>query len=78
MRYRARVSKRLIEHEFVHVFGGISDQAPTPAASEAAAWRWMSLDDVISDVDLRPRLYTVWFKKILRDFSAEIARFSAS
>ncbi len=38
----------------------------------------MSLDDVISDVDLRPRLYTVWFKKILRDFSAEIARFSAS
>ncbi len=78
MRYRARVSNRLVEHEFVHVFGGISDQAPKPAASEVAAWRWMSCRDVMADVGLRPCDYTVWFRRVLQDFKAEIETFCAS
>jgi isopentenyl-diphosphate delta-isomerase len=75
MRYRAQVSKQLIEHEFVHVFGGVSDRAPSPDASEVADWRWKPLGDVINDVDQRPQAYTVWFRKILREFKTEIARF---
>jgi isopentenyl-diphosphate delta-isomerase len=78
MRYRARVSNRLVEHEFVHVFGGISDQAPKPVASEVAAWRWMSCRDVMADAGLRPHDYTVWFRKVLQDFKAEIETFCAS
>lgn len=75
MRYRALLSNRLIEHEFVHVFGGISDEAPRPSTSEVASWRWMSWDDVQRDIHLRPQTYTVWFRKIVRDYSADIAAF---
>jgi hypothetical protein len=35
-RYRAQLSNSLIEHEFVHVVGGISDEAPRPSASPIA------------------------------------------
>lgn len=75
MRYRTQLSNRLIEHEFVHVFGGISDEAPQPAASEVACWRWMSWHDVQADVDLRPQAYTFWFRRIVRDYNADIAEF---
>ena len=75
MQYRSRVSSFLVEHEFVHVFGGISDQRPRPSASEVASWRWMSWQDIRRDVDLRPQTYTVWFRKLVRDFSADIAAF---
>ena len=75
MQYRSRVSSFLVEHEFVHVFGGISDQRPKPSASEVASWRWMSWRDAQRDVQLRPQTYTVWFRKLVRDFSADIAAF---
>ena len=75
MRYRAQVSKHLIEHEFVHVFGGVSDQTPSPDAGEVADWRWRSLRDITDDVDERPEAYTVWFRKLLCEFKTEIARF---
>jgi isopentenyl-diphosphate delta-isomerase len=75
MRYRAQLSNSLIEHEFVHVFGGISDKAPQPAASEVAGWRWMSWHDVQCDIDLRPQTYTVWFRRMVRDHGTEIAGF---
>lgn len=77
MRYRAQLSNRLIEHEFVHLFGGISDKLPKPAPSEVARWRWMSWHDVQRDIDLRPQTYTVWFRKIVRDHNAEISEFCA-
>lgn len=75
MRYRAQVTKQLIEHEFVHVFGGVSDRTPSPDASEVADWRCAPLGDITNDVDERPQAYTVWFRKILREFKTEIARF---
>ncbi|KAB2917427.1 MAG: isopentenyl-diphosphate Delta-isomerase [Hyphomicrobiaceae bacterium] len=75
--YRDRVSQRLIEHEFVHVFGGVTDQTPDPNADEVADWRWQSLDEVVSDIETRPQLYTVWFRMFLQRFEDDLARFVA-
>lgn len=76
MRYRARVSEQLIEHEFLHVYGGISDEAPQPNAREVADWCWMAPADLLHDVRTRPEAYTIWFRKILRDYEPELIRFA--
>jgi isopentenyl-diphosphate delta-isomerase len=76
--YRARVSEQLIEHEFLHVYGGVSDEVPHPNASEVGGWRWVTLADVTLDVRIRPRAYTCWFGKILRDFAQELAGFASA
>ena len=75
MCYRDRVSKQLIEHEFVHVFGGVSDQTPDPNAGEVADWRWQSLGDIMNDIVARPQLYTVWFRRFLQRFESDIVGF---
>lgn len=78
MSYRARVSEHLIEHEIVHVFGATFDGMPDPDPFEVSEWRWNAFFEVIRDVDERPRAYTFWFRKMLREFDADIARFVAN
>lgn len=76
-RYRARVSKELIENEIVHVFGGVSDQEPNPDAAEVGDWCWKTLTEIRRDVLERPQAYTVWFRRFLDEFGREIARFAS-
>jgi isopentenyl-diphosphate delta-isomerase len=78
LRYRAQVSEQLIEHEFLHVYGGISDETPQPDSSEVAAWRWVTLAEVTQDIRVHPIAYTYWFGKILRDFAPEMALFTSA
>jgi isopentenyl-diphosphate delta-isomerase len=66
--YRAAVSNDLIEDEIVHVFGGRFDGMPDPDPREVADWIWKAPDDVARDVDARPDVYTVWFRKYRRQF----------
>lgn len=72
MNYRAEVSNGLIEDEIVHLFGGRFDGAPTPDPLEVSDWCWKSFDEVERDVELRPDIYTVWFRKIRNDFWSTI------
>lgn len=67
-RYRADVSNGLIEHEFVHVYGGDFAGAPAPDPGEVGAWRWLSLDGILKEVDASPERYTAWFRIYRRDF----------
>jgi len=66
--YRADVSNGLVEHEFVHVFGGRFDGVPTPDPSEVEDWRWESAPAIAADVARRPERYTVWFRRYIIDF----------
>jgi isopentenyl-diphosphate delta-isomerase len=75
MHYRAPVSERLVEHEVLHVFGGAFDGSPDPDAFEVGAWCWRFPADIARDIDERPQAYTIWFRTMLRQFEAEIARF---
>lgn len=61
-RYRSEVPPSLIEHEYDHVFSGFIHGQVKAAASEVAAWRTVSLDDITREVKAKPGLFTAWFR----------------
>ncbi len=60
--YEAHLENGLVEHEFDHVFTGISDMIPTPDITEVSGWKYISADALISDIKANPDKYTEWFK----------------
>lgn len=68
MYYRANVSNGLIENEIVHVFGGQFNGNPNPNSFEVWEWCWKPSAEIARDVDERPEIYSVWFRKFRRDF----------
>ena len=60
--YKAPVGLGLIEHEYDHVFFGQSDATPIINTDEVESWKYMSLDDISSDMKAHPEQYTEWFK----------------
>ncbi|MFQ3622920.1 MAG: isopentenyl-diphosphate Delta-isomerase [Acetobacteraceae bacterium] len=66
--YRAEVGDGLIEHEFVHVFGGVWDGAVAPDPQEVEAWAWMAPRELQRDLDRRPERYSVWFRRYAEVF----------
>ena len=72
MSYRAELSNGLIEDEITHVFGGHFTGPPMPNPREVSDWRWLTFTEVERDVDERPELYTVWFRKMRREFWKDV------
>lgn len=60
--YKAELDKCLTEHEFDHVFFGRFDDQPAINPDEVAAWKWMSMTEIESDMLANPENYTVWFR----------------
>ncbi|HWZ02844.1 MAG TPA: isopentenyl-diphosphate Delta-isomerase [Mucilaginibacter sp.] len=60
--YRADLEDGISEHEFDHVFWGISDSNPVPEPKEVAAFKFMSMEELASDIKLNPDRYTEWLK----------------
>ena len=63
--YKVSFENGLIENEFDHVFFGVSDDLAEPDPSEVQNWKYMNIDNLISDVEINPDLYTVWLKLCL-------------
>jgi isopentenyl-diphosphate Delta-isomerase len=68
MPYRAQVSNDLIEDEITHVFGGCFTGTPQPNPREVQDCRWMAFAEIERDVDRRPEIYTIWFRKMRNEF----------
>jgi isopentenyl-diphosphate delta-isomerase len=60
--YRADVGQDLTEHEFDHVFIGVSDSQPVINPDEVAAWKYMDMEELSVDLHRNPEQYTVWFR----------------
>jgi isopentenyl-diphosphate delta-isomerase len=60
--YKKKFSNGLTEHELDHVFLGKYDDAPNINREEVEDWKYMSLDDIQTDIELNPEKYTAWFK----------------
>lgn len=60
--YRAELDKGLIEHEFVHVFGGTYAGPVHPNPAEAEAFDWTSIEALRESVARQPTLYSAWFR----------------
>ena len=66
--YKAPFDNGLTEHEFDHIMIGYYNEDPNVNPEEVASWKWMSLEDVQSDISKSPQLYTAWFKIIFEKF----------
>lgn len=64
--YREQVSNQLIEHEFDHVFVGISDCNPVANPEEANAWQWLTISQICEQVAAVPERFSFWFRRILQ------------
>lgn len=66
--YKASFDNGLTEHEYDHILVGHYNNAPTINTNEVANWKWMSLDDIKTDILKFPENYTEWFKIIFDKF----------
>ncbi|WP_417875568.1 isopentenyl-diphosphate Delta-isomerase [Winogradskyella sediminis] len=66
--YKAPFDNGLTEHEFDHIMIGYYNEDPNINPEEVASWKWMPLEDVESDIEKNPQLYTAWFKIIFEKF----------
>jgi isopentenyl-diphosphate delta-isomerase len=58
--YRAAVSGGLWEHEYDHLFVGITDRAPRPDAGEVSAWDWVDPGELTMRLRDTPEAFTPW------------------
>ncbi|RAJ16762.1 isopentenyl-diphosphate Delta-isomerase [Olleya aquimaris] len=66
--YKAPFDNGLTEHELDHIMVGNYQEDPIINKDEVEAWKWMSLEDVKKDIEVKPELYTAWFKIIFDKF----------
>lgn len=62
--YKADVGQGLTEHELDHVFIGRFDGEFKLNKDEVHTVKFMDMDELKTDIELHPELYTVWFKII--------------
>lgn len=66
--YNEEVGNGLIEHEFDHVFYGLTDNDPIINPHEVSQWKWMSLNVVENELLTSPHDYTIWMQIIFPRF----------
>jgi isopentenyl-diphosphate delta-isomerase len=60
--YRHVFENGLTEHEYDHVFIGISDEIPDPDPTEVADFKYLDTDLLVFELTAQPDKYTAWFK----------------
>ena len=70
--YKVNFSSGLIEHEYDHIMLGLYDKDPLLNPHEVDDFRWISIDDLSSDIKNNPDIYTAWFKIIIDKFSKSL------
>lgn len=63
--YKTDFENGLIEHELDYVFTGLYNTLPTIIPEEASAYRFISMSDLLTEVEKSPGKFTVWFKLAL-------------
>jgi len=70
--YQTDLENNLAEHELDHVFLGKFDGIPNVNPEEAQDFRWVSLEDVRSEIQTNPNQFTYWFTYIIEHFTEKI------
>ncbi|NJK59650.1 MAG: isopentenyl-diphosphate Delta-isomerase [Oscillatoriales cyanobacterium SM2_1_8] len=63
--YRAELGDGWVESERDWVFFGDFSGTPQPHPEEVAAWRWVTLSALQTDVATHPERYTAWLRIVL-------------
>ncbi len=70
--YKEALDNELTEHEFDHVFVGITDQLPETNPCEVMNYKYIDYNDLINDIIHNSDDYTVWFRKIIERVNKHI------
>lgn len=70
--YKAEFDNGLTEHEFDHVYFGISDDKPSPNHEEVNSWKYISIQNLKIDIVKTPEKYTEWLKICLPKVSEHL------
>jgi isopentenyl-diphosphate Delta-isomerase len=70
--YWAHMENNLIEHEYDHIFAGVTDTTPLPDASEVQGWEYVNTEELIASINADPGQFTEWFKMLIRDKGKEL------
>lgn len=73
--YELPLSNGLIEHEYGHIFFGVSDAKPVPDLQEAEEWRYVSLEELKYEMQHYPENFTPWFLLTLPRLYSELNNF---
>jgi isopentenyl-diphosphate Delta-isomerase len=60
--YKTKFENGLTEHEFDHVYFGVTDDSPRPVKSEVKNYKYMSIESLEMDIMIHPENYTEWMK----------------
>lgn len=71
--YRTEFENGLTEHEYDHMYIGLYDGSIAADSSEAAEWKWQSVDTVFVDMQKHPEQFTYWFRFSLEDIVKKAA-----
>ena len=63
--YKVTFENGLTEHEYDHVYFGITDNEPIPNKTEVRDWKYMNLSALLDDIEKHPGNYTEWMKLCL-------------
>ncbi len=72
--YKASFDNGLTEHELDHVMIGKYDGEPKINPDEVAEYKWMTLDDLKTDMKEHPEKYTAWFKIIFQEYDQRLIK----
>lgn len=74
--YKIQLEDGLTEHEFDHVYFGISDESPILNVNEVKAWKYISLNNLKQQIEMFPQLYSAWLKiclpKVIEHFDKKL------
>jgi isopentenyl-diphosphate delta-isomerase len=60
--YKALFTNGLIEHEYDHVFFGLSDELPVINHEEVVAFNYINLTNLTEELKQNPDIYSAWLK----------------
>ncbi len=70
--YKEPLDNRLTEHEYDHVFVGITDETPVINPSEVNQWKYINFNELKIEIETEPEKYTVWFRMIFERVNNEL------
>ena len=70
--YKEKLDNELTEHEFDHVFLGITDENPIINTDEVMDWKYITFKSLKEDIEINASMYTAWFKKIVENVNLHI------
>lgn len=70
--YIEKFDNELTEHEFDHVFLGVTGMEPSINTDEVEEWEALSFSDLHNDIKNNPDDYTFWFKMIYERVNSHI------